>query len=56
MSKSFPCKEKGCTESVTYDRQTATGMKQIPDSKITKSKTVYLTCKNGHTHSYEVSG
>jgi len=47
MSKEFPCKEPGCTQTVVYEPD------PIP-AYAKEVKIVYLTCSNGHTYAYEV--
>ncbi len=52
-----PCKEPGCTEKVEYEPVIVFGVeigKSINQNIRATKKTVYLTCKQGHCHSYLV--
>ena len=49
----FDCKDSGCTEKVTYEREEVLGFKSHED-EAAKEKVVYLTCNNGHIHPYTI--
>jgi len=54
--RTFPCKEPGCTELVTYQRQIVTGVVQLlPDEQRSTSqrRRVYLECPKQHVYPYE---
>ena len=51
--KIFDCKE-GCGEKVEYKRKVVRGLRDVAGEP--KTKTVYLTCPQGHTHAYRVEG
>jgi hypothetical protein len=53
--RTFPCKESGCDEVVTYKRQLVIGAVQLlPAEKRTKPRRMYLTCPKQHTNLYDV--
>lgn len=55
-SQAYKCKEKGCDESVQYEPKIVLAFitPGAPHQSKKKTKVVYLTCANGHTHSYVV--
>lgn len=51
------CKEPKCKEKVEYEDRVVGGgafLKQPGHKPKKKTKTVYLTCPKGHTHSYSL--
>jgi hypothetical protein len=49
------CKEKDCGEEIDYEREPITAFRFETGTTIKSgTKTVYLTCGNGHTHAYRV--
>ena len=48
----FDCKEQGCPEKISYERQIVVGFVTTVNKET--AKTVYLTCAKDHTHAYEV--
>jgi hypothetical protein len=52
----MPCKEPECTESVRYRRIIVFGYTNpsVPVGGST-TKRVYLECRNGHEHPYEIT-
>ena len=56
MSKknTFPCKENGCDNEVTYSPKKSGGNFQVGPATANSEKTVYLECEDGHTHKYKV--
>ena len=48
----FNCKEPGCPEKVSYERQIVVGL--VTAVNVETAKTVYLVCAKNHTHAYEV--
>lgn len=54
MDQEFNCKEKDCKEKVVFKYNPVEFIvKTFPVSRPKKAN-VYLTCKNKHTHQYEV--
>jgi hypothetical protein len=55
-ARTFPCKEPGCTELVTYQRQVVTGVVQLlpeEERRATPRRRVYLECSKEHRYPYE---
>jgi hypothetical protein len=55
----IPCKTSGCNAKVTYVPVKVYGLigkvdKRLERTDPTATKTVYLTCSQGHTNAYEV--
>lgn len=49
------CKDKDCGEEIDYEREPITAFRFETGTTIKSgTKTVYLTCGNGHTHPYRV--
>lgn len=56
MPEMFTCAEPGCNQPVSYERQDTlffSGRRQRP-SILSRVKTVYLMCPNGHQRPYKV--
>jgi hypothetical protein len=53
----FECKEPGCPLKVHYQREEIPGarMWRNRSDETVLTKTVYLTCDNGHTFPYRVT-
>lgn len=49
----FDCREPGCNEQVTYQRQELPGLAY---DRPGGPKTVYLECLLGHVHPYRLGG
>lgn len=52
----FKCREPRCAESVVYRPKIVLGLGRYRRESEPTTKVVYLTCPQGHTHRYEVSG
>jgi hypothetical protein len=51
----FACKEEGCDQQVTYAPEAIPGLiYDRPAGLGQRTRTVYLTCDDGHTHPYQV--
>lgn len=57
MTQKFKCKESGCDKKVSYEPIAFFGLIRSDTIPIPKRKTkhVYLTCENDHTHKYTVT-
>ena len=49
----FACRESGCTEQVSYQRQELSGLAY---DRPGGPRTVYLDCPRGHVHPYQLGG
>lgn len=47
----FACREPGCAEKVTYQRQELPGLAY---DRPGGPRTVYLECASGHIHAYQL--
>jgi hypothetical protein len=59
MSVEFPCKERGCKLTVSFDRNTTLGglgalFRKTKRPPRGETIAVYLPCGDGHVHRYEV--
>lgn len=55
QSVEFPCKETGCSRKVRYERKTQPGAARKRKKDTRQTFAVYLTCEDGHVHSYDVT-
>lgn len=54
--EAFDCKD-GCGEKVIYLREEVLGLTSVEEAVAeTETKIVYLTCPNGHTNPYRITG
>ena len=54
----YKCNEKGCDQEVEYKPKRVFGLTKPGVSNKKEQEqtiTVYLTCSNGHTHTYNVT-
>jgi hypothetical protein len=53
MAVQLPCKQSGCRESVTYEREVIPAVARARQTRTTPV-VVYLKCPAGHEHPYEI--
>ena len=51
MALELACKESGCPEKVSYERETIPALASSPQAR---EIVVYLTCPKGHQHRYKI--